>query len=197
MACGLPSARVVEVGHRDAADADGLQLLDQHLGLAAGGGAHEVGRALRLVARRVGHRVAADERRAAVLQHLRRGRRGARAHAGEEGQGFVITQKLLVVGDGLVGLELVVERDHPDLAAVDAALGVGGLEGEVGARQHGLDRRPQGAPEDGAVAEHDLGRALGQGGNAQARQAGGGQEVSAVHVVSCGSGRWPENSCFL
>jgi hypothetical protein len=135
------AARVVEVRHADARHADGRQVLHQRLRLAREGGAHEVARAGDLVARRIRHRIAAHHGRAALVEHLGGGRRGAGAHAAEEGEGAVLAEQLFVVGHGLLGHQFVVERHQPDLAAREPALRVDRIEGQPRAGHHHLDGR--------------------------------------------------------
>ena len=65
-------------------------------------------------------------------------------------------KQFVVVGDGLVGLELVVERHHAQLAAAHAARCVGLGERQLGAGEHGFHRATQRAVQDAGVAQHDL-----------------------------------------
>jgi hypothetical protein len=150
------AAGVVEVRHGDARDADGRQVLHQRLGLAREGGAHEVAGGAHLLAGRIRHRIAAHRRRAALVHAPWRRGGGARAHAAEEGEDAVLGQQLFVVGEGLLGLELVVERNHPDLAARQPALRIDRIEGQPGAGHHHLDRHAQRAAQDAGVAQDDL-----------------------------------------
>jgi hypothetical protein len=93
-----------------------------------------------------------------VEQDILRRQHGGRAHRADHGEDLVLLDHLLAGEHGLLRVVLRVLGDQPDLAAVDAALGIDFVDGELHAVQDGHTPHLDRTGEVLMGAENDLGR---------------------------------------
>ena len=134
-------ARVVTLGHRHAKDPFAALLGDRRVGR---------------------HRY--QLRHLFLRRHVGNRHRDRTAGGANDQVDLVLVDEPVDVGDALIGFALVVEQDHFDLRAVDAALGVDRLDRalrDIPVRDAGFDQHPQRDTDaDGLVLRR--GRACGQ-----------------------------------
>ena len=176
---------VVHMHHANALDAQGVEVGDGLFHLALVGRAHVEDE---LVHRLVEHHGAGGgphQRHAVLLEQRHDALRVRRAACHEQADHALFFNQRLGVLQRELGVELVVQRNHLDLLAAYATLGIDMVDVE-GRALHGFGHRGGGRAGDAhRLADQDLcvGRTDAQGGSQGAERAG---QASCLHgVVSC------------
>ena len=172
---------IVLVHHRNACHAQGVRLAHHVFGLVGIPRTHVEDPGIERVAQRLATGIGRHQRRATGFEHAFSEQLAHVGRAGKAIQGHHLRPGQQVAGQaqGVVHLVLVVRHVGADAGAVDAALGVDGIEIDLAAEHHLLAGAGQHPGQGSHLSDHDL-----VGG----RRRGGGQ-CPRGYCASCGQGQ--------
>ncbi len=175
---------VVSVKNADPGDAHGVQVGDGFFGLALVGGAHVEDMFFDGLMQHHGACGRAHQGHT-VLFKMGKNRFGVGCSACQKERDHVFfLDQLAGVFGGQLGVKLVVQRDQLDFLSIDAALGIDGVDIQLGAVGGLLDAGTHRAGESCGLSDQNLRLA----GVAQSRQGQGRQpHIQFLHVVLLGS----------
>ena len=152
----LGAQRIARADHRNPRQLDGGQMARQRFGLARLAGSHVEMPAAHLFALAVGHRQAADRRRAGVGGHLRQRRPLHAADRAEPGHEAGFGGQALGLDRQHRGRLPIVDRNPAQLASEDAAARIGAVERELDAGLEVAQGRAVRAVRGGKPAQQDV-----------------------------------------